>query len=224
MSDIKKKMTSLFTAFLMGLSEADKQILRSELNNVDEIQPGHHQTNIRSPFLNGINQGKITEEQRQHFYKVLNLAEQKWRQSKGFDNPETMELILEKRGMVGVLQSISCAPIDMGLQGGYYYPVRTNANEFEIEKIAEHMLIYSNEVKFKCPMFNNRRIYQNIIGEGNVLMELINTTIVEWDKKEFDNEQIKYVYNTYDYNISYKETIKENDDYFLVIFDKKNII
>ena len=64
--------------------------------------------NIKSPFLNGINQGKITEEQRQHFYKVLHLAEQKWRTSKGFDDPEKMRTLMEKRGMTGVLESINC--------------------------------------------------------------------------------------------------------------------
>jgi hypothetical protein len=52
----------------------------------------------------------------------------------------------------------------------------------------------------------------------------MNTTQVEWDKKEFDSVGIKYTYNTYDYNISYKNTIKENDDYFLVIFNKNNVI
>lgn len=224
MDDVRKKMMGLVTAFFMGLNEADKQILKSQLNTVDELQPGHHQTNIRSPFLNGINQGKITEEQRQHFYKVLHLAEQKWRKSKGFDDPEKMGLIMEKRGMSGVLESISCEPIDLGFQGEFYYPVRTNADQFEIEKIAEHMLVYNNEIRFRCPMYNNRRIFENIKGEGNVLRELINTTQVEWDKKEFDNVGVKYVYNTYDYNISYKDTIKENDDYFLVVFNKNNII
>jgi hypothetical protein len=135
MDDVRKKMMSLVTAFFMGLNEADKQILKSQLNTVDEVQPGHHQMNIKSPFLNGINQGKITEEQRQHFYKVLHLAEQKWRSSKGFDDPEKMKLLMEKRGMGGVLESISCEPIDMGFQGEFYYPVRTNADQFEIEKI-----------------------------------------------------------------------------------------
>lgn len=224
MDDVRKKMMGLFTAFFMGLNEADKQILKSQLNTVDELQPGHHQMNIKSPFLNGIHQGKITEEQRQHFYRVLDLAEQKWRKSKGFDDPEKMKLILEKRGMSGVLESVSCEPIDMGIQEEFYYPVRTNADQFEIEKIAENMLIYQNEIRFRCPMFNNRRVYENIKGEGNVLRELINTTQVEWDKKEFDNLSIRYVYNTYDYNISYKETIKENDDYFLVIFNKNTVI
>ena len=224
MDEVKKKMVSLFTAFFMGLNDADKQILKSQLNTVDELQPGHHQTNIKSPYLNGINQGKITEEQRQHFYKVLNLAEQKWRQSKGFDDPEKMKVLLEKRGLVGILDSINCEPIDMGIKGGYYYPVRTNGNQFEIEKISENLLIYPDEVRFRCPLYNNKRVFENIRGEGNVLMELINTTQVEWDKKEFDGISVKYIYNTYDYNISYKETIKENDSYFLVIFNKNNIL
>ena len=224
MDDVRKKMMGLVTAFFMGLNEADKQILKSQLNTVDEVQPGHHQMNIKSSFLNGINQGKITEEQRQHFYKVLHLAEQKWRSSKGFDDPEKMKLLMEKRGMGGVLESISCEPIDMGFQGEFYYPVRTNADQFEIEKIAENMLVYGNEIRFRCPLFNNRRVFENIRGEGNVLRELINTTQVEWDKKEFDNVGVKYVYNTYDYNISYKNTIKENDDYFLVVFNKNNVI
>lgn len=224
MDDVRKKMMGLITGFFMGLSEADKQILKSQLNTVDEVQPGHHQMNIKSSFLNGIHQGKITEEQRQHFYKVLHLAEQKWRTSKGFDDPEKMRLLMEKRGMSGVLESISCEPIDMGLSNEFYYPVRTNADQFEVEKIAENMLVYNNEIRFRCPMYNNRRIFENIKGEGNVLRELINTTQVEWDKKEFDNVGVKYVYNTYDYSITYKDTIKENDDYFLVIFNKNNII
>lgn len=224
MDDVRKKMMGLVTAFFMGLNEADKQILKSQLNTVDEVQPGHHQMNIKSSFLNGIHQGKITEEQRQHFYKVLHLAEQKWRSSKGFDDPEKMRLLMEKRGMGGVLESISCEPIDLGLQNEFYYPVRTNADQFEIEKIAENMLVYNNEIRFRCPMFNNRRVFENIRGEGNVLRELMNTTQVEWDKKEFDSVGIKYTYNTYDYNISYKDTIKENDDYFLVVFNKNNVI
>lgn len=224
MDDVRKKMMGLITAFFMGLNEADKQILRSELSQVDESQPGHHQMNIKSPFLNGINQGKITEEQRQHFYKVLNLAEQKWRQSKGFDDPEKMRLLMEKRGMTGVLESISCNPIDLGFSGGFYYPVRTNADQFEIEKISENMLVYDNEIRFRCSLFNNEKVYNNIINGGNVLIELQNTTQVEWDKKEFDNVGVKYVYNTYDFNIKYKNTIKSNDNYFMVIFNKKNII
>jgi hypothetical protein len=191
MDDVRRKMMGLITGFFMGLNEADKQILKSQLNTVDESQPGHHRMNIKSSFLNGIHQGKVSEEQRQHFYKVLHLAEQKWRTSKGFDDPEKMRTLMEKRGMIGVLESISCEPIDMGLSNEFYYPVRTNADQFEIEKIAENMLVYDNEIRFK---------------------------------KEFDNVGIKYTYNTYDYNVSYKNTIKENDDYFLVVFNKNNII
>jgi hypothetical protein len=224
MDNVKKKMMGLITGFFLGLSEADKVILKSQLNNVDELQAGHHQTNIKSPFLNGINQGKITEEQRQHFYKVLNLAEQKWRKSKGFDDPDKMQILMEKRGLSGVLETISCEPIDLGLRGGFYYPVRSNGDNFEVEKVADNMLIYDNEIKFGCLMHNNRRVFENIRGEGNVLTELQNTTQIEWDKKEFDNVEVKYVYNTYGYNVSYKNTIKENDYYFQIVFNKNNVL
>ena len=33
MDDVKKKMMGLITGFFMGLSEADKQILKSQMNN-----------------------------------------------------------------------------------------------------------------------------------------------------------------------------------------------
>ena len=220
--DIKRKMAGLFTAFFMGLNEADKQIMKSGLGVVDEVGTNQTQKYIKSPFLNGINQGKITEEQRQHFYKVLNLAEQKWRHSKGFDDPDKMQLILEKRGMVGIIESINCEPIDMGLSTEYYYPVRTNADQFEVEKIAEYMLIYQSEIRFKCSSFHHKRIFDNIVNGGNVVNELHNTTQVEWDKREFDDGQVKYVYNTYNSGIKYKNTIKENDEYFLIVFNKTN--
>ena len=226
MANIKKNLQSMFTGLLLGMSAADKQILKSMLNSDSTgTLTGTHQTQFApSKFVQGLLKGEINEEYRVYFYKLLARADEiAMNTIDGATGKSQKQLLteeLELRGGKGIENIIPCKPIDC--EDGKYYPVRTNGN---IENISEQLYIRTvnnngqKYLEFHVDIYNNKHIYENLKTRGSYLGELLNINQIEYDIVKFDEEQSTYIDVPQNYLVKYMDFYKsENPGYFVIKF------
>lgn len=226
MKTIKNNLQSIFTGILLGMSSADKQILKSVLDSDSTgTLTGTHQTQFApSKLLKGLLKGEINETYRLWFYKVLQRADEISMNTidgaTGKSQRQLLQEQMELRGGPGVENIIPCKPIDC--EDGKYYPVRTNGN---IENISEQLYIRTvnnngqKYLEFHVDIYNNKHIYENLKTRGPYLGELLNINQIEYDIVKFDEELSTYVDVPCNYLVKYQDFYKsENPGFFVIKF------
>lgn len=226
--EIQKTLRSAFTGLLLGLSSADKLILKNMLNDdpTGTLTATHATQYAPSKLLQGFQKGEINEEYRIWFYKVLAKADEIAMGiidgATGKSQRELLNEEMEQRGGPGIENIIPCKPIKMNELGSneYYYPVRTNGT---VESISDQLYIRTinnngqKVLEFHVDIHKYKNIYDNLKTRGPIVNELMKTTEIEYDIVKFDNELSTYVDIPCNYSVKYSDFCKsENSGFFII--------
>lgn len=226
--EIQKSLKSAFAGLMMGLSSADKVILKDMLNSDSTgiLTATHNTQYAPSKFLQGMLKGEINETYRIWFYKVLQRADEIAMNTidvaTGKSQRELLTEEFEQRGGPGIENIIPCKLIKIdGLNSNeYYYPVRTNGT---IESISDQLYIRNIKgngqkyLEFHIDIHKYKNIYDNLMTRGPIVNELMKTTEIEYDMVKYDDELSTYVDVPCNYNVRYFDFCKsENTGYFII--------
>jgi hypothetical protein len=228
--ELKKKIQSALSGLILGMSSADKQLLKSMLDDdpTGTMTATHNTQFAPSKLLVGFQKGELNEEYRQYFYRVLQRADEIAMETidiaTGKSHKQLLTEQMELRGGKGIENIIPCKPIiseSLNSNRGPYYPIRTNG---KVEAFSEQLYVRSlgkerKSLEFHIDIYTHKHIYENIKTRGNILNELRNTTQIEFDKVVFDHELATYIDKPCNYLVNYSDFyMSENPGYFIIKF------
>ncbi|PCI27301.1 hypothetical protein COB55_06035 [Candidatus Wolfebacteria bacterium] len=223
---LKKNVQSILSGIILGMSSADKNILKSMLDGEDSgtLQATHNTQYSPTKLLQGFQKGELQEQYREWFYRVLERADEIAMETvdiaTGKSQRQLLTEELELRGGKGIENIIPCKPI-VSDSADVYYPVRSNG---KVESYSEQLYVRSlggekKSLEFHVDVHSYKHVLENIKTRGNVLNDLRNTTQIEFDKVIFDNELTTYVDQPCNYLVNYSEFyMSENPGYFVIKF------
>ena len=193
--DVKSALIGLF----MGMNKADKEILKSYLNEVPELSNNvaHHQEALsRHSLLRGVQLGKINEQDLKHHYTILERADEFWRNKYKEEFNFKMDTLGDNEDKYPIEFIISNTKVLLNEaiyngNGETYTPVLINryvSTHLKIENLCEQVYVKNlggNErlIEFYIDSYKHKSLYKTLNNDRKLLNDITNIHSMILDEK-----------------------------------------
>ena len=219
--DIKSALVGLF----MGMSKADKEILKSYLEDVPEASMNigvHQEVLSRHSLLRGVQLGKINEQDLRHHYAILGRADEIWRDKykEEFNSKlETLGDNVDKYPIDFIITNNKILLNEM-ISKEAYSPILVNryvATRIKIEDICDQVYVKNigngeRLIEFYCDMYEHKHLYK-ILKENDLTLE--NSTDIH---SIILDEKQSYKIICHGYSVKRFDKMIENNGCFVLKF------
>lgn len=220
--DVKSALIGLF----MGMNKADKEILKSYLNDVPELNNnvGHHQEVLsRHSLLRGVQLGKINEQDLKHHYAILGRADELWRNKykEEFNNKLSMMGDNEDKYPIEFIVSNTKVFLNEFISKETYSPItinRYNTTRFKIEDITDQVYVKDlggnrRMLEFYIDSYEHKSLYKSLITNKGLLNEMTSIHSLILD------EAVGYKIICHGYEVQSFDKIVEHNGCFILKFN-----